>query len=173
MSKTNDPTKFSVKDFETLLDNYEHWVRKSAKPGNGTCNHALHEARQALINAAKLGVDDVDRFLTPARYRAALVTALTAGVEPMVEPEPGRTPEQIITIGLRCAPTIARAKPSEVEKILVTVREEFPEVDISATHFGDEKLSYDRKLQLRYRLRQLGEQIWEGAKNGAAGRRPS
>jgi hypothetical protein len=50
------PEKISIEDFEFLLDNYESVIVRRSQPGSSTMNHARHEARRALINAAKIGL---------------------------------------------------------------------------------------------------------------------
>lgn len=73
-------TKISEQDFEVLLDNLEEIIVRRSKPGASTMSHSLHEARRALINAARIGVDSSPSVLDyfASGLRRAMITQLAS-----------------------------------------------------------------------------------------------
>ena len=147
-------------------------------------NHALHEARQALINAAKIGVDDSKEAISAQDYRLALIATLAGrdtevfsealkdwvkNAEVSLSGPPGLPqPEPIVPIkeierGMRLvAPlAMASARPSEVTAALDDLRRKWPNIKISAGSVDMTTLwPGANRADLAHELRSLGEQAY-------------
>jgi len=178
--------KVSQKDFELLLDELENVVAQCSKPGASTMNHALHEARQALIEAARRGVDDSDPAVTPTDYRRALVQSLlkktddaqaqefgeklrafiaSAGDRFEIEKDPPRppvNPKYELIRGMKAIAPFAMAIPtaSEIEKGLAKVRAKCPELKIDVAVAETAGWTNDDLERLRHTLRLAGEEVY-------------
>lgn len=123
--------KVSEADFDKLLEEYEYVIVARGKPGASTMHAALHKVRQALLEAARRGVDDSEPAVTEESYRQALVESLagfpskgTRAIIPAREIEIGLKRESPMGIG--------SIKAYEVENALHAIHTAYPALEISA-----------------------------------------